>query len=297
MEDRLRKFAFLVDAGSFTKAAAALELSQPALSAAIAKLEAELHAKLLVRSVRPLKLTPAGKLAYGAAKALIACTTNLSVRLIALKQEKLSLSVGMIDSVADILFAADGNLSRNEEQAQISTVVSDSRSLLRSIEHDELDAAFVAEQPRKFSDLFKLRHVATEPLVPVRHVALDAATPFNRFIAYTQASTTFQLIADALRRHHIETEPIGYSSSPEIILKLLLTQKGSAVLPFILVRELLQSGTLVVAGRPRIIGRRIAMVRRHDKDVLAPLATIRRRLTLALDELMSEAREQLRHSL
>src|ERR1700722_3943395 len=100
MEDRLTKFAKLVDIGSFTAAAGSLHLSQPALSTAIAKLEKELHTTLLVRGSRSLKLTEAGRIAYDAAKELTVHTENLQTRLSLLNNEELSLSIGMIDSVA-----------------------------------------------------------------------------------------------------------------------------------------------------------------------------------------------------
>lgn len=294
----MRKFAFLVDAGSYTRAAQELNVSQPALSSAIAKLETELHAKLLVRGVRPIKLTPAGKLAYGAAKALIACTTNLSTHLAALRQERSSLSVGMIDSVADILFADTPLLPGLDSDTKVSTIVDDSRSLLRGIEQDELDVAFIAEQPRKLSDLFKTRFVATEPLVPVIHRDLAGGLQpgtLPRFVGYDQSSTTFQLVLEALRKRRIDTEPIGYSASPDMILRLLLSHKGSAVLPYILVRDLLENGTLQLVGgrRPLLIGRRIAMARRRDKDAPVSLTKLRHQLADSLDELMAEARAHL----
>src|SRR5688572_29853136 len=110
MEERLRKFAHLVDVGSFTKAAAELHISQPALSTAIAKLERELRAKLLVRGVRPLALTPAGKLAYQTAKDLSVQADNLKLRLAELAHEQVTLKIGMIDSMASTLFATSDGL-------------------------------------------------------------------------------------------------------------------------------------------------------------------------------------------
>ena len=57
MEDRIRKFAHLIDAGSFTKAARDLHISQPALSMAVQKLERELHAPLYIRASQPVTPT------------------------------------------------------------------------------------------------------------------------------------------------------------------------------------------------------------------------------------------------
>jgi DNA-binding transcriptional LysR family regulator len=58
---QLRYFATVVEAGSFTAAAAELHLAQPSLSVAIARLEAEFGATLLTRSARGVEPTAAGR--------------------------------------------------------------------------------------------------------------------------------------------------------------------------------------------------------------------------------------------
>jgi DNA-binding transcriptional LysR family regulator len=47
MDDSLRKFVAVVEAGTFTRAAELLHISQPALSVAVAKLEKTIGEKLL----------------------------------------------------------------------------------------------------------------------------------------------------------------------------------------------------------------------------------------------------------
>src|SRR5215510_2073952 len=63
----LRYFVAVAEAGNVSKAAAALHLSQPALSRQIHDLEAELNVALFERSGRRLRLTGAGEdlLGYG----------------------------------------------------------------------------------------------------------------------------------------------------------------------------------------------------------------------------------------
>jgi DNA-binding transcriptional LysR family regulator len=60
-QDQLEAFAAVVRAGSFTKAAATLHLSQPALSRRITGLEEHLEATLLVRGRSGTSLTEAGR--------------------------------------------------------------------------------------------------------------------------------------------------------------------------------------------------------------------------------------------
>lgn len=60
----LRYFVKIVDAGSFSRAAATIYVAQPALSAQIAELEEELGVALLTRSARGVKPTAAGEALY-----------------------------------------------------------------------------------------------------------------------------------------------------------------------------------------------------------------------------------------
>src|SRR5688572_8568038 len=61
MRDEIGSFAVFADHLNFTTAAKALNLSQPALHAAIRKLEADLGRKLYVRNGRALVLTGDGE--------------------------------------------------------------------------------------------------------------------------------------------------------------------------------------------------------------------------------------------
>ncbi|MFG2041721.1 LysR family transcriptional regulator [Dactylosporangium sp. NPDC048998] len=68
---QLRAFVAVVDAGTFTDAAAALGLSQAAVSRAVAALEAALGARLLHRTTRHVRLTAAGTQVLARARAVL----------------------------------------------------------------------------------------------------------------------------------------------------------------------------------------------------------------------------------
>jgi len=67
----LRYFVSVVDAGSFSRAAAAIHVAQPALSQQIAELEERLGQTLLKRSSRGVRPTAAGEALYRKASAIL----------------------------------------------------------------------------------------------------------------------------------------------------------------------------------------------------------------------------------
>ncbi|HJQ08646.1 MAG TPA: LysR family transcriptional regulator [Candidatus Saccharimonadales bacterium] len=283
MEERLHKFARLVDAGSFTKASAELHISQPALSVAIAKLERELQASLLVRGTRTLRLTEAGRLAYTAAKELSVTTSNLSTKLAQLAAHQPAISIGMIDSIADSLFTTATLLTNLEQQARVSVVVDNSRHLLQAVAHDDLDIAFIVEQPGILPSNIESRRVGTESLVAVCQAGqLETMQASIRkgvlphFISYDQPSTTQRLIRKSLENRSITPQPAFYSTSPVVMLRLVLLSKGAAVLPYLLVKELLANHTLALLGQeqPCVINRPINCINNRSKEITAPLTQV-----------------------
>jgi DNA-binding transcriptional LysR family regulator len=295
MYDRLTKFAALVDAGSFTKAAAELHLSQPALSTAIAKLERELKARLLVRASRQLTLTTAGKLAYQAAKDLSIKTDNLKLHLAELAHEQVNLKIGMIDSIADTLFSGDVGLELLES-GKLSVAVNNSRILLEAVERGDLDIAFVAEQHGHLPAVLEARNVAIEPLVVVTRT--DQPAPpgklLPRFIAYDQPSNTFRLVAEALKNYGVTPQIAFYSTSPEVILRLTLLGKGTAALPYLMVRRHLANGELKRLGgkTPWLVERNIIAIKRRDRELPLPLRQLTHQTASLLNGLMAGASNQ-----
>lgn len=280
MEERLRKFAHLVDAGNFTRASKELHISQPALSVAISKLERELGAELLVRSGHSLRLTEAGQLAYVAAKDLDTVAGNLSAEIAELTRRHPAVTIGMIDSIAGMLFSSAANVSELDRRAEVSIVVNNSRYLLDATIRGQIDVAFVVEQPGRQTSAFEETYIASELLVVVCHNAdADAVRAsvrqgcLPRFISYDQGSTTRRLVDGALEQRGVVSEASFFSTSPEVMLRLVMLRKGVAALPYFLVKDLLTESklSLVSDSEPILIERRISVVKRRGKHLVAPL--------------------------
>lgn len=95
----LRYFVTVIDAGSYTKAAKTLYISQPSLSNAIKQLESNLNVTLIDRSKRVLELTDEGKVLYFESTRLI--NHSLYVKEVMERLEKEGppeISIGIIES-------------------------------------------------------------------------------------------------------------------------------------------------------------------------------------------------------
>jgi len=276
MEDRLYKFARLVEAHSFTKAAAELHISQPALTTAIKKLERELHAELLVRGGHTFELTSAGRMAYRAAKELSIHVHNLTLQLREAAQEKVALNLGMIDSIADLLFVHGDHLTELEHDAELSLTVNNSSQLIRQIAHDELDVALIAE-PERLPGTLTAELLAEEPLVLVTAAVNGAevlrelrAKRLHHFLGYNRNSQTYQLVAQHFNQKGITLQTTFYSTSPEIMRRLVLAGRGSAVLPYLLVKDDLAAGRLSAVAPGSGVGnvvRRIVSLHRTGRTI------------------------------
>lgn len=297
MEDRLQKFAKLVDEGSFTKAAEVLHISQPALSTAVNKLERELRTTLILRGTRPLKLTPSGKAAYTHAKETAVRTGNLKRQIALATQEKIAIRIGMIDSLADALFERGQDLSRLEQQASVSFVVDNSRYLVDAVTRDDIDIAFVVERQHHDSNIHA-ESIGAEPLTLVCHRARLADTlqalatgTLSDFIGYDRYSNTFRLIQHTLAKRGVIIRPTFYSTSPEVIRKLVLAQKGAAVLPYLMVRDYIEQNQLILitVSGSAVIERPVQVVRHSDKVLPEPLTHITIELRTILQTIMAEA--------
>jgi len=270
MDDKLQKFAALVEAGSYTKAAENLHISQPALSVAISKLEKSLKVKLLESTGRHgIKLTDAGKLVYESALEHRSAEHNLQLVLAGMTEAKPKLRIGLIDSVAAFLCSQEEPLRTLEQQTELGLFVANSASLRAAVLSDQIDLAVVVANKAEDANL-KTAAVGTEKLVLLCHESsakafqalLDAGEPLP-FIAYVQTSTTNHIIMDALERDGIRTKTILYSTSPDVMLQMVLRGRGATILPETVVADRLAIGELKRLRRGRKayhIDRRLSLV-------------------------------------
>lgn len=232
----LRQLAYLREVaqrGSVTRAAAALGVSQPALSQGLAELERRLGASLLEPAGRGRRLTAAGVEVLAFAERTLAGAAELQARLRAdAAGDGGTLRVGMIDAASLYLLPGVIRAYRTAHPGVALQVrVATSGELVAGLRAFELDLAFAVGPPD--ADLVAVV-VAREPLVMCGPPgAAGAGTPPDDadWALYPAGSRTRALIDTALAQAGVRPRVVVESPNPEVLRQLVALGLGWSVLP------------------------------------------------------------------
>jgi DNA-binding transcriptional LysR family regulator len=209
---QLRAFVAAASHQNFTKAAAEVCLSQPAFSALVKSLEAELGAQLFVRNTRNVELTAFGKLFDGfAQRSLYEMDTALQDL-----QDYVEGRVGKVNIAALPSIAANWLPSVFEafrrEFPGISIGLRDgmSQDCIDLLSNGEIDFAlattdvYAADLERKFlwTDRFHLVCPHDHPLAQRKSVKLDDVLPYP-FINFVRYSSVRQCLDSAFGKRQV----------------------------------------------------------------------------------------------
>ncbi|MFO0955997.1 MAG: hydrogen peroxide-inducible genes activator [Isosphaeraceae bacterium] len=154
---QLRNFLRIVELGSFTGAARACGLTQPALSQQIARLEAELGCPVLERLGRHVTPTDAGERLRRQAEQIVALVDD-AVREVKDDGETGKVSVAAIPTIAPyFLPAVLGRFRERCPAARIEVNEETTESLVRRCQQGEIDVGILALPA-------EARHLEVEPL-------------------------------------------------------------------------------------------------------------------------------------
>lgn len=173
---RIRHFVVLAETLNFRRAAERLHMAQPPLSVSIQKLEAEVGAKLFVRSPNGVNLTPSGKSALTEARRLLFHGSQFAqIAKSASDGTGGTLHVGFVGSTTF------GMLQKLVPQFRaaypgVELVLREATSarIVQMVEEDRLDVGLVRTP---------LLHSSTATLVPLEQDRFIAALPRNHRLA------------------------------------------------------------------------------------------------------------------
>jgi DNA-binding transcriptional LysR family regulator len=273
----------VVDRGSFTKAAASMDVSQPSLSDGIRRLEAELGVRLFHRLGRSVELTDAGRAFVGPARRLSRDREAVFESVATVRD----LHGGTLDIVALPTLAADplgrlvGGLRKAhpgiavriaapEDDGAVVAMVLDGRS--------ELGLTELRTKPDKSADELVPVSLERQELVavcpPRTRLAASGRLPVARLrgmplVTTPPGTSTRDLLDRALESAGIDPVIAVETSQREAIAPLVLSGAGTSFLPARLAEPLAAQGAVVARLVPTLT-RTIGLV--HRAAPLTPAA-------------------------
>lgn len=270
----LRLFRAVASDGTLTGAARSLNLSQSALSTQLRALEAALGQDLFERRGRGLVLTEAGRIALDHAEAIFRTADDLTATLRETGRARRALRVGAL-----------ATLSRNFQmqflrpligRADVEVVLrsGSQEELLRGLEGLALDVILTNLPPARDATGHWLVHrLAEQPVSLIGTQARVGPTPppLRELLAHQPLivptrETGLRAAFDALAAR-LQVSPIFAAEVDDMAMIRLLARAdaGLAIIPPIVVRDELQSGTLVEASRLDGIGETFFAVTRERR--------------------------------
>ncbi|MEO6877420.1 MAG: LysR substrate-binding domain-containing protein, partial [Gemmatimonadaceae bacterium] len=141
----LRLFAAVADHRSFTKAAASLNLSQPAISKSLSELERQLSLTLMDRRGKSIELTDAGRTLYARARELFGVERTAEQELRELRGMKRGvLRIAASTTIATYMLPPVlGRFHLRRPNVRIQTTSANTRTVLRMLLEFRVDVALV----------------------------------------------------------------------------------------------------------------------------------------------------------
>lgn len=275
----------VVDEGSFTKAAASIPVSQPALSQAVRALERELGTELFHRLGREVRLTAAGEAFLGPARAMLREAANARSAV----ADVAGLGAGQLDVVAlptlvvePLVDVVGAFRSRHPGVTVRITEPEDRAAVVELVRSGACELGF-GEGPIREPAL------AVDPLLDQELLAVlppgsavGGRLPLTRLAAEPllvtpPGTSTRQLVEQALRRAGLRPSVAVETDHREAIVPLVLAGAGAALLPEPLARRAAEQGA-TVAGLEPAVRRKVVLVRRRGP--LSPAAAAFRDLAV-----------------
>jgi LysR family transcriptional regulator, carnitine catabolism transcriptional activator len=269
----------VVDRGSFTRAAAAVAVSQPSLSDGIRRLEAELDVRLFHRLGRSVELTDAGRSFVGPARQLVRDRDALLASVAAVR----GVDAGTLDFVALATLAADllgglvGRFREAHPGIEVRIAAPDDLAAVDAMVLDGRCELGLTELPPRREELVSValeRQEIVAVCPPGTRLPAPGRLPIGRLrelplVVTPQGMSIRDLIDRALAAAAVEPVIAVETSQREAIAPLVLGGAGTSFLPAGLAEPLAEQGAVVARLVPTLT-RTVGLV--HRPAPLTPAA-------------------------
>jgi DNA-binding transcriptional LysR family regulator len=288
---RLQVFHTVARLLSFTKAAEALHMTQPAVTFQVRQLEEQFNTRLFDRTHNRISLTEAGKRVYEYAHRIFDLYSEMDNAIREMTGDVSGvLMIGASTTIAEYMLPALlGDFKKKYPDVNVQLKVSNSDGIVHMVENNVIDLG-VVESPvmnkNLVVDVCRIDQLVAvvspqHPLAENESVTLEALLEYP-YICREEGSGTREVIADYMHELGIHESQIHLSmelGSPESIKGAVEAGMGVSIVSFATVQKELKLGTLVVLTLEPSLDRPFSFVHQKQK--------FRHR---AMDELLEFAR-------
>ncbi|MDO5683436.1 MAG: LysR family transcriptional regulator [Propionibacteriaceae bacterium] len=275
---QLRYFVAVCEEGSFTRAAERCLVVQSALSAQVAKLEAEHRTQLLVRSNRGVRLTSAGEQLLARARRILAEVDEAIAEMVALRGSLTGvLRVGVINVVGQSAPAVDAALAAFRELhpgVEIRIHDPGSFAIISGLRAGELDLGVVGVYPDEVPGELVHHLLCEHELVAVVHerhpLAGGEAVTLGELAAHGPA---VELRAASGLRHYVDVAFDRLAVNRQVAFEVATTDEQIRYAALGMGFALVPTSTV----DPGQLRHQVAVLRVSDADLRHPLALVHRR--------------------
>ncbi|MGD1151651.1 MAG: selenium metabolism-associated LysR family transcriptional regulator [Syntrophales bacterium] len=247
----------LVEAGSFTRAAAKLSLSQPSLTKRIQNLEEAVGSRLVNRGATGISLTPEGQIIYGYAKRTIRLREDAKERVVRHKAQEsghIYVSASTIPATY-ILPRLLSRLKHTHPDIRVHMQMHDSEETLQIVLNDQAEMGFIGKEPinkklvvqRLWKDSLVLAVPFDHPLAKQRTTRTEelAKVPF---IIREKGSATRDIVEECLQKQLGTSlscfNVICEMGSSEAVKEAILAGLGVSILSTFAIKREISQGLL-----------------------------------------------------
>lgn len=254
---RLQVFHAVAKHLSFTKAAEALFMTQPAVTFQIRQLEEQFNTRLFDRAHGRISLTPAGAMAFEYAERILALSAELEARLKEMSGQVAGpLLIGASTTIADFLLPQLLGEFKSRFPAVVPRLfVANSEAVQDRVSERSLDLGFIEGDSRLPSligevcceDELQVVCVPSHPLARHKAVAPKALAE-HAYLSREPGSGTRQVIDHYLEKAGIAPGSLNVvmeAGSPEALKGLVATGLGFAIMSRATVTKEVKLGQLV----------------------------------------------------
>jgi DNA-binding transcriptional LysR family regulator len=277
---QLEAFEAIAAHGSFTRAAEALHLSQPAITRQIASLEAELRTRLFDRLGRTVRMTAAGEALHRYSEQIVRLSREAQHAVAEVGAGAAGrLAVGASSTLATyVLPSLLRRFRESHPRVEISVHTGASAQVLEMVLSNEADLGIVTSEVHdRVLVATVLAEYETCVVVPPAHPlarrgAVEAADLAGATLIQMESGTNLRTYVDRLLSAAGVEEQVALElDNVEAIKRMIEAELGISMLPEVAVRAEVAAGRLAalpLAGMPQA-NRQIRLVHRRDKYLSA----------------------------